>query len=79
MAKQLNGARTAQLHHDGTAWQLRFTSYGPPSDSIDDSIEYKRMGSDESQRDLTVGELSGTLQSFLDARDAAYKITEGID
>ena len=78
MAKVLSGIRMLQLQHDGTAWGLRFTSYGAPSDDADASIEYRRVGPDESPRDLTAGELSGSLQAFLDARDDAYKATEGI-
>jgi len=78
MAKILSGMRLLQLQNDGTAWALRFTSYGLPSDDADASIEYRRIGTDEGPRALTAGELAGSLQDFLDARDAAYKATEGI-
>ena len=78
MAKILSGPRTVQLQHDGTAWRLRFTAYPLPSDDADAGIEYKRIGTDESQRSLEGDELSGSLQEFLDARDHTYKATEGI-
>ena len=78
MAKTLSGMRMLQIQHANGAWSLRFTSYGLPSDDADDSIEYRRLGTDEGPRALTAGELAGSVQAFLDARDAAYKAAEGI-
>ena len=78
MAKTLSGMRMLQIQHTDGAWSLRFASYGLPSDDADASIEYRRIGTDEGPRTLTAGELAGSLQEFLDARDAAYKAAEGI-
>jgi len=78
MAKQINKSRIVQLQHNGTEWALRYTSYGSPTDDSNPDIEYRRIGADESHRFLSSDELSGTLQEFLDARDAAHKATEGI-
>ena len=79
MAKKITtkGARIAFLH-DGTSWRLRNTAYESPRDTVDSTITYDRVGSDEKARDLASGELSGTLQAFLDGCDSAHKTTEGI-
>lgn len=78
MAKQLDGERNCQLVWDGTSKKLRYAAYPNPTDDTDPTITYKRIGTNEAGRDLTVDELSGTLQAFLDSLDATYKTAEGI-
>ena len=74
----MNELRSVQLQHNGTGWILRFVSYGNPTDDSNPNIEYRRVGTDEESRALSSEELSGTLQEFLDARDATHKEAEQI-
>jgi len=82
MAKQIKaGSCMLRIISGGGATpRLHVESYNI-GDSVDSTITYSHSGTapaDGPQRDLTAGELSGTLQAFLDAREAAYKTAEGI-
>ena len=78
MAKKLEGSRMLSIMWDRTTYTLRHTSYPAPRDTVDHTVFYDRLGGDESQRALTAGELSGTMQAFLDGCDTTYKTTESI-
>lgn len=82
MAKTLNGVcRTMQVcWGDGTT-RLRFIAIGQPKDTLDSTITYASTGNqlaNPAPRDLTAGELAGTVQALLDAIDAEANTVEGI-
>ena len=58
-------------------WEARVVSYGGPKDTVDSEITYDNLHSWD-VRDLLSGELSGTLQTFLDSCDSDYKTANGI-
>lgn len=81
MAKKLPTERTLQIAREDGNWQLRYASYGQPEDTVDASIRYQSTGvqvATPCPRDLTAGELAGTVQALLDACDAEIETAEGI-
>jgi len=82
MAKTLGSTtRMCQLQWDGTNKTLRFVSYEEPVDDTDPERIYRKTGTplaSPAPRALTAGELSGTLQAFLDGCDAEINTAEGI-
>jgi hypothetical protein len=78
MAKKLPTNRSCQIIRKDDAWHLRFVSWGAPEDTVDATIRYQCTGTDIGPRALTGGELSSTLQAFLDDCDDAIKTAEGI-
>lgn len=60
---------------------IRFLSYGEPDDTIDGTIEYKRLNGALGMtfpHTVTGGELSGTLQALLDTCKADCEQAEGV-
>jgi len=78
MAKRVKDA-FIQLHVDFAAGtkRLRVVGYSL-DDTVDSDIMYHQNGSVEGNRDLTGGELAGTLQAFIDACEQDAKDAEGI-
>jgi len=79
VAKRIpSGAVALSLDFIGGEHKLGMFHYGTPDDDTDPTIRYVRTGSPPAERALTVDELSGTLQAFIDARLAEAQAAEGI-
>lgn len=78
MAKRVKDA-FIQLHVDFSTGskKLRVVGYSL-DDDVDADVMYRQAGSVDAPRDLTGGELAGTLQAFLDACEDEAKSAEGI-
>lgn len=80
MAKTIAGVEAViQLRRTPAGvWELRNVSYNGPLDDTDTGIRYVNQHNFGAPKNLTLDELNGTLQIFLDSCDAAYKSANSI-